>query len=260
MNIQTAEWSDVLKVLHQTFQIWSAGLKPDEYYSYTSFQLNHPWSKKNLRYMVYRHGSTIVSSCKLYNLELASRGQVYSIAGLGAVFTGQEYRGLGYATRMLSQIIELCHKQDVKGLLLFSDIGPGFYNKLGFHEVGAREFAVYLSEANNTKSNIAALQQSLSSDCHDIRLAGCETKQIVWLNKLYARWLRRQTYGFLRSDEHWHYKLAKELYLHTKSQWQWPRLELAILESSPQETGYAIFEYSTKTLRVLEVIVPISVQ
>lgn len=260
MNIQEAEWTDILPVLHQTFKIWSAGLKPDDYYSYTSFQINHPWSRKNYRYMVYRHGCTVVSSCKLYSLELTSHGKIYSFAGLGAVFTGKTYRGLGYGRAMLSQIIELCRRRDVKGLLLFSDIGPDFYNKLGFNEVSAREFAIYLPEPNSQKSEITALKQALSSPCHDIRLVGLENKHIAWLNQLYTRWLRRQPYGVLRSDQYWHYKLAKEQYLHSKSQWQWPRLELAILESGPQETGYAIFEYSTKTLRALEVIGPSSVQ
>ena len=256
MTIELAEWQDILRVLYDTYGIWSPGLDRSSYYYYVDRQMCHPWSRKNYRYLVYRQGKRIVASLKLYTIEFFARGRTYKLAGLGAVFTQAEERGLGYGSLLIKEIVELCRREDYDGLFLFSDIGSEFYAKFGFQELSSHEFFIYPSKLANTAGYPALTSDVVPAGYPSQRVTPVELTHIPWLARHYQRWLRRQPYGVVRSEQYWSYKLNRELYLHKYSQWQWPLLEIVTIESGPTNTGYALIEQSVSTLRALEVVGP----
>ncbi len=254
MKLVTADWREILKVLHQTFEIWSPGLDRQGYYFYVWRQMSHPWSRKNFRFLVYRDRETVVASCKLYDIELAGRGITHRFAGVGAVFTQLAFRGLGHAKRMLVKVIDRCRRQGYDGLLLFSDIGPDYYEKLGFQDLGCNEFFMYIPDTGGGESEPAPPAEIASLLELEPRVTPGELEHIPILERHYSRWLRRQPFGFARSPEYWSFKLGREIFLHHHSQWSWPRTEL--VEVPGTEGGYAIIEYSARTLRALEIAGP----
>lgn len=74
----------------------------------------------------------VVASAKLYELELRLNGFVTPSVGIGAVFTPERCRGRGHASELLQSIAADVTQSGSKALLLFSDITPAFYERLGY--------------------------------------------------------------------------------------------------------------------------------
>lgn len=74
----------------------------------------------------------VVSSAKLYQLQLLLEGTIYPAVGIGAVFTPERCRGQGNATRLLQMVADDVAQSGGKAILLFSDIAPAFYERLGY--------------------------------------------------------------------------------------------------------------------------------
>lgn len=254
--LDTADWSDILEVLHETFQIWSPGLDRQTYYHYIWRQVSHPWARKHYRFLVYRQGGKPVASLKLYSVDLIRRSSVYHFAGLGALYTQESFRSLGYASRLLAETIERSRSDGCAGLVLFSDIGPNFYGKFGFQALGCNDFLVSMPDAPAEKLPSLPEPELASFLALQPQVCPVELEHIDWLERHYRQWLRRQPFGFARSDQYWSFKLSRELYLNQESRWSWPRIEVVSVGSGPLDAGYALIEYSARTLRILEIIGP----
>lgn len=254
MNLEVADWPDVIKVLHETYFIWSPGLNKTEYLHYIWRQLQHPWARKHYRFLVCKANESIIASCKLYSIDMLARGHNHRFAGVGAVYTQQACRGLGYGKRLMQAVIALAKAEGYSGLYLFSDIGPDFYGKLGFLELGKQEFWISLPDLESNPHLIESFggREFLAGAERDVsRLSQADSERI---NRHYRRWLARQPYGVDRSPLYWSYKFFRESYLHKFSSWKWPGLELVVEVSSEGDYGYALVEHGSATLRVLEVI------
>lgn len=256
MSLEPAEWCDILKVLRHTYEIWSPGLDRQSYYQYICRQMNHPWSRRNYTFFIYRDGSGLVASCKLYSLQFSARGRLHRLAGVGAVYTQPDLRGMGYARKMLNELIDRSRSQGAEGMLLFTDIGPQFYERFGFRPLGCHEFFVHLPGGDNPGSELSALPEVDSLEALEPRVCPVELGHIPLLDRHYRRWLARRPFGVARSEQYWSFKLGREIFLQANSQWSWPRMELVMVEDEPTASGYALIEYSAKTLRALEIVGP----
>jgi hypothetical protein len=83
------------------------------------------WGRDHYRFHVAQDDAgELVAACKVYRLDLAfDQGEGHGI-GFGAVFTRTDKRGLGHASRMLTQIEDAARADGALVALLFSDIGP----------------------------------------------------------------------------------------------------------------------------------------
>lgn len=74
----------------------------------------------------------LISTLARYRFELSSpQGKIAAI-GIGAVFTAAPYRGQGHARELLRRVMVDAEEAGVEATLLFSDIEPVFYERLGF--------------------------------------------------------------------------------------------------------------------------------
>ncbi|KAA8648254.1 hypothetical protein EYZ11_008022 [Aspergillus tanneri] len=96
---------------------------------------------------------TILSSCETYKKKamLARDGQVDDVAchGVGSVYCRPEFRGKGYAKRMIQELSILLDKwQDNKAAdrsqlsVLYSDIGKKFYARFGWRPFPSSHFEI----------------------------------------------------------------------------------------------------------------------
>ncbi len=281
MNLEQAEWRDVLTILHETDRIWSSGLSAHDYHDYIWLQINHRWGKRNFRYFVLKDRGEVVASCKLYNLQMSSRGKIYSVGGIGAIYTREKFRGRHFASALIQDVIELCIFEKFDGLILFSEIGAQFYHPFGFVELGSANFSLAIPFAQAASGEISFKAEDsahpsisvegprpgadVSPPAQTLTLAQGRVSQLVttsslchadvdWTALHYRRWLRYQPFGVHRSNDYWHYKISREHFLHAKSELSWPALELSKLELDKKIQGYAITECGGSTIRVLEVV------
>ena len=76
----------------------------------------------------------VVASMKRYTYRLASApgSPAWKAIGIGAVFTPDHLRKQGHASTLLRHAMEDAKENGFDAALLFSDIDPGFYARLGF--------------------------------------------------------------------------------------------------------------------------------
>ncbi len=80
----------------------------------------------------------IVSSIILYKREFNFYGKSSICGGIGNVSTLNEYRGRGFSSKILEEIIRYSKDEGYSFLLLFTEIN-GFYERLGFKTVRMRK-------------------------------------------------------------------------------------------------------------------------
>lgn len=239
LQLEEASSSDILKIQRETRKIWSGGLSFDKCIQSMHNQTTHPWGKKHLRYLLLKSGSEILASLKFYSICISSRNKIFNLAGLGAIYTMIQHRNQGVASKLVRSSVELAQEEGLSGLLLFSDIDPDFYEKLGFIDLGSYNFEL-----------------SPQCDSHfDAHLTKLEKAHIPWLSLSYNRFLARRSYGCTRSELFWRYKIDRENFFHRFSSHEWPGIKLLTLDDpSIGFTSYALIENSSKAMRVLEIV------
>lgn len=119
-------------ILTDTFDIWHDGLDRAAYASFWRGQLKTAWGGAHLDRVALVDGSTILSSAKRYDLSARVEGRIRRVLGIGAVFTTPAERGRGAGTELLERIVEWAEAEGYEFAMLFSEIGPAYYERLDF--------------------------------------------------------------------------------------------------------------------------------
>ena len=68
----------------------------------------------------------------VYSAKASFEGSTHKLAMIGAVYTAQEHRKKGYAAKLLKEVIAAYKKDGYELFMLYSDISPSYYERLGF--------------------------------------------------------------------------------------------------------------------------------
>lgn len=255
--LRLLEAHEIDRVLKDNYKIWSPGLDRARYRHYQWWQMLHPWGRRNLEYFgFFTPDGKLAASCKRYCFKYQSRGRVYNVAGIGAVFVEEDLRGNSYGLKMLEEIARLSQKEGYDALLLNSDIDPAYYQRIGYYLFDAGAFNVSLSRdwLRSSIKQMDALSDRGLDESFVVR--SVTAPDIAEMCKHHQRWLSRMSYGFKRSSDYWSYKLGRELYLFEHSKLNWPKLDIITDNYGKYMGGYALVEQSGPYMRVLEVIGP----
>jgi predicted GNAT family N-acyltransferase len=255
MSIRQSQWQQTVEVLKSSHELWGAGLSKSHYIEFLNQQLTHPYGKRNLRFMVYEKDGQVVSSCKLYRLEMKAKSQTVPILGVGAIFTPSAFRGQGHAGQMLEEVIELAESEGHAGLVLYSEIGTDFYEQYDFLDLGETNFVCDLSNANRALQNY--LDKAKKRSPAELKLAPLISRNeetLAFLHSHYRRWLGHHSLRFLRSPESWSFKIMKERFLYHHCQLPWPQIKVLQASNACGQASYALVEWAAGKLRVLEAI------
>ena len=74
----------------------------------------------------------VICSLSSYPFGFRVRGEELSGLGIGSVFTVPEHRGQGYAPRLMAQVEELARARGTDMSILYSDLVPHYYERLGY--------------------------------------------------------------------------------------------------------------------------------
>jgi len=136
---------DILRQIYdETWQIWSDGLSRDRYERYNHAQMATSWGEHHLRRVAMVEDGRLLASAKEYRLTLRLKGAEVRCLGIGAVFTPPALRGRGHAAALIEMMIEEAGREGTEYALLFSEIDPGFYARLGFEPIPVAESAIAL--------------------------------------------------------------------------------------------------------------------
>jgi GNAT superfamily N-acetyltransferase len=121
------------EILDCTYDIWHERLSRVAYRRWWDAQRRTPWGRDHLqRFALVDSAGRLLSSAKRYRYDLVLDGRRGWLSGIGAVFTPAEHRGRGYASQLIEQLLEHDRRDGALVAALFSEIGPGYYERFGF--------------------------------------------------------------------------------------------------------------------------------
>jgi GNAT superfamily N-acetyltransferase len=135
-------------VLDATYEIWHQGLSPPAYRRFYAAQLATPWGRGHLRRLALVDRDEVLASAKVLTFDATLDGVTIRVAGLGAVFTQPAHRRRGAARDLIERLIERAAADGADLALLFTEIGPEYYARLGFEPIATtvKQFGVFQSD------------------------------------------------------------------------------------------------------------------
>ena len=123
--------------------LWGGGLPEEQFVSYQRRLASSTEAEGRYRVLgLCGEDGALLSAMKGYLLEGAIQGRVLRVLGVGAVWTPPAQRRRGHAAEMLRRALALYASLGCDAALLFTDIGTGYYARLGFCQVASGECRV----------------------------------------------------------------------------------------------------------------------
>jgi len=160
------------RILDDTYAIWNDGLTRRAYARFFAAQAATPWGRKHLRRLALVDGDDVVASAKVYRFEALLDGQPIQVAGLGAVFTAPAARGRGAARELVDQLLEHAAADGADLALLFSEIGPEYYARLGFDAIATTDRQLRVTESTRYGAPMTMVRGGDDRDFADIVAQG----------------------------------------------------------------------------------------
>lgn len=124
-DVRQAKVEEYDQIYLMGFDVWADGNSEEEYLAGCR---NSPKYKKGTWFVLSIQGQ-LVSSLIIYQLD------EYTV-GVGSIATPLDLRGKGYASKLISSIIDTFERKNSEmRFFLYSDINPEFYEKFGFTRI-----------------------------------------------------------------------------------------------------------------------------
>lgn len=163
------------RILDDTYGTWNDGLTRHAYGQFYAAQVATPWGRTRLRRLALVDGDELLASAKLYAFDAALDGRPIQVAGIGAVFTTPAARGRGAARELVERLLERAALVGADLALLFSDIGPEYYARLGFEVVATPERQLRVTESTRYGAPMTMVRGGDDRDLADI-VAQCRAR------------------------------------------------------------------------------------
>lgn len=156
------------RILEDTHGIWHDGLTRTAYAQFYKAQTATPWGRAHLRRFALVDGDEVRASAKLYTFDAVLDGTPIAVAGIGAVFTPPASRGRGAARELIEQLIERAAADGADLALLFSEIGPDYYARLGFDVIATTDRQLRVTESTRHGAPATMVRGGDDRDLADI--------------------------------------------------------------------------------------------
>ncbi len=122
-----------------TFEAWGSGLTRAQFQEREQVLRAHRWAKRTMTTWLWcAADGSVLASCESFVDDARVGERLGSAATIASVFTETSLRGKGHAAQMLQAVIaQLARDPRMLAVTLFSEIGTGLYQRLGFWPVPA---------------------------------------------------------------------------------------------------------------------------
>jgi predicted N-acetyltransferase YhbS len=160
------------RILDDTYPLWNDGLTRLAYGRFYAAQIGTPWGRKHLQRFALVEGDEVAASAKLYRFDAVRDGQPIQVAGLGAIFTTPAARGRGAARELIGLLLERAVADRADLALLFSEIGPEYYARLGFEAIATKDVQLRVTESTRHGAPMTMVRGGDDRDLADIVAQG----------------------------------------------------------------------------------------
>jgi predicted N-acetyltransferase YhbS len=130
------------------------------------------WGRGRLRLLALVDRDELLASAKLYSFEATLDARPIRVAGIGAVFTPPARRGRGAARALIDQVLECAAADGADLALLFSEIGPDYYARLGFSAIATTDRRLRVARSDRRGAPAIMVRGGEDRDLADIAAMG----------------------------------------------------------------------------------------
>lgn len=135
-SIHFASDAERLAAYRNVHEVWGQGLPMPEFLERRLRSVRH----NRAQWWVLTVGDEVISSLGNHPLEFFCRGRIHSGFGIGSVHTLPAHRQKGYAEALCREVLRESAARGDHLALLYCDIAPAYYERLGFRVCPAFEF------------------------------------------------------------------------------------------------------------------------
>lgn len=196
MEFHLASEAERAQVFRDTYAIWGRpGLGIEEH---VQWRMSSPQHTRATWY-VGCVDKRPVASLATYPLQFSRHGRIEQGIAIGAVHTLEEFRGRGFATQLFHWVENRESRQGARMSLLYSDINPEFYARVGYQRCPSWEGWADITGTDGSRMPIEASRAPLAAS------VGEET-----FLAFYDGCYRDQEILIARNSEYWNYLNQKE--------------------------------------------------
>lgn len=164
LDVHAASQSERLDAYRNVHEFWGRGLSLDEHLERRLQSPQHNRAKWHVGCLDGR----VVASLGCYSLKFRVRGAEVSGIAIGSVHTMPEFRGRGFAAELFRYVEAVESDGGARLSLLYSDIDPGYYARLGYVRCESHEGRLRLSEPLKQRSTIRLTEFKLAEQVKDV--------------------------------------------------------------------------------------------
>ncbi|MCS6859613.1 MAG: GNAT family N-acetyltransferase [Abditibacteriales bacterium] len=144
LTYETLDVNGIREAAAQTHSFWGGERTLEEHTQRTFDAL--AWLGRDLRYVGLRdERGALLASLKCYAVALQTPRGIARTLGIGAVFVPETERGKGYGQAVVQAAMDEARALGFDAALLYSDIPPRFYARLGFVEFPALDWSAQVT-------------------------------------------------------------------------------------------------------------------
>jgi predicted N-acetyltransferase YhbS len=143
MGCHVANTEEIKQAFAQVHSVWPHDPDPAEHLQKRLASVQH----QRATWFVITEAGQVVCSLGAYPFQLFGPDGDRPARAFGAVFTPEAERGKGHAVRLLRWVCDYYAEQGTQDFILYSDIDPAYYQKLGFQILPSYEWSWDLPES-----------------------------------------------------------------------------------------------------------------
>jgi GNAT superfamily N-acetyltransferase len=227
LDIHPASESERTEAFNNLHDVWSGGRSVEEHLRH---RLTYP-KHRNADWYVGCVGGRVVVGLGCYRIDFRVRGRLEPGYAFGEVHTRAECRGRGFAPRLLAWVEDHQKSQGREIGMLYSDIDPGYYARLGY--------VMCPSHEGWTDPKHSTAQPS--SSCLLVPFVGPE--ELTGMAAIYTPSHSKRAVSIARSPAYWEYLVSRD----PKNEFFWAT------NSAGARLGYARIAFSPEELKIRDV-------
>lgn len=193
LDIHPADDAERIDAFRNVHDVWGQGLSVDDH---LKRRLSSPQHNRATWYVGCLDGR-VVASLGSYPLQLTYRGDVVDAVAIGAVHTLAEFRGRGFAPQVMTFVERAAADDGAALAMLYSDIAPGYYARLGYVECPSLEWNVPPADLSAAEFS----EEATGGEFTLRRDSAAKSRRIV--KELYEEFHEAFPLSIHRDEEYW---------------------------------------------------------
>jgi len=191
LEIHRASEEEILAADRNSYEVWGGDLSLEQYIERCKTSVR----RNRAQCWVLRVDGVVVSSLGCHPLFFWHKGVQYPGFGIASVYTNVNYRKQGLAEQLCRTVMNREQSKGAQFGLLFSDVPPAYYQKMGFNLHSEHSYEYQDIEKLSRMRFEVTLQSFVPEE------------ELSWLHNFYQEAHQEKVLSVARNEEYWSYSV-----------------------------------------------------